>query len=343
MLHTYPEGRRSDGWITSTGRVEGLPHCGAACAGCGEETCVGWQHRGPSVLDYGDMRQPVRVEMDWLLCPNALGLVETSSRSGCTGGTCLFGQRISRLQYLGHQEAKKRAQDEALQAYLDQIGQLFLDKDRPLRKESKEIEEVRILAQARTFTVLARLDGACKGDVIQFAYEAGLIAGDGRILNLSGASLREAYLCPMPLAGCARWSRRGAVQCSSCRPTRRPSILSSKPSRGQGAVTACRAAYLRGTDRGGRPSALHGDGRGRSQLLQALQLPPVELTAMTEALTQAEDLQKDSVLTLPLAPSRTRRRFCRPACRPIYKPFYVCHSGRADQRETKDNLLFRSH
>src|SRR5215204_5915811 len=54
--------------------------------------------------------------------------------------------------------ADRRAQDEALQAYLDQIGQLLLDKDRPLR-QTGEPDEVQMLARARTLTVLRRLDG----------------------------------------------------------------------------------------------------------------------------------------------------------------------------------------
>ena len=51
----------------------------------------------------------------------------------------------------------QRAQDEALQAYLDQMGQLLLDKDRPLRRPEEDCE-VRTLARARTLTILARLD-----------------------------------------------------------------------------------------------------------------------------------------------------------------------------------------
>src|SRR5918994_5299687 len=52
--------------------------------------------------------------------------------------------------------ADQRRQDDTLQAYLDQIGQLLLDKDRPLR-ESQEGDEGRTLARARTLTVLTRL------------------------------------------------------------------------------------------------------------------------------------------------------------------------------------------
>jgi type II secretory pathway pseudopilin PulG len=45
------------------------------------------------------------------------------------------------------QVAEQRAQDAALQDYLDQMGSLLLNKDRPLR-QSKEGDEVRTLARA---------------------------------------------------------------------------------------------------------------------------------------------------------------------------------------------------
>jgi uncharacterized protein YjbI with pentapeptide repeats len=89
--------------------------------------------------------------------------------------------------------AEQRAQDEALQSYLDQIGQLMLDKDKPLR-QSKEGDEVRTLARARTLTVVAKLDGERKRSVVQFLYEAGLINKDGGIIALRAVDLREADL-----------------------------------------------------------------------------------------------------------------------------------------------------
>jgi len=68
---------------------------------------------------------------------------------------------------------EQRAQDAALQTYLEQIGQMLLDKDRPLR-QSKEGDEVRTLARARTVTILRRLDSARNRDVLQFLRETGL-------------------------------------------------------------------------------------------------------------------------------------------------------------------------
>ena len=89
--------------------------------------------------------------------------------------------------------AERRAQDEAFQTYLDQIGQMMLDKDRPLL-QSKEGDEVRILARARTLTVLRRLNGDRRAQVVQFLYESGQIYRDSSVLILSGANLDEAAL-----------------------------------------------------------------------------------------------------------------------------------------------------
>ena len=87
----------------------------------------------------------------------------------------------------------QRGQDEALQAYLDHIGNMLLDKDRPLRS-SKEGDEkidaqVRMLARARTLTVLSKLHGERKASVLGFLHESGLITKDRVVLNLSEADL----------------------------------------------------------------------------------------------------------------------------------------------------------
>jgi hypothetical protein len=61
--------------------------------------------------------------------------------------------------------AEQRAQDEALQAYLDQMSSLLLEKD---LRTSEEDSEVRTLARARTLTVLGRLDPSRKSAAMQF-------------------------------------------------------------------------------------------------------------------------------------------------------------------------------
>ena len=96
--------------------------------------------------------------------------------------------------------AEQRTQDEALQAYLDQMGQLLLDKDRPLR-QSKEDDEVRTLARARTLTLLSRLDRARKRSTVQFLYESGLVDKERRIVDLTGADLSRANLRDADLGG----------------------------------------------------------------------------------------------------------------------------------------------
>jgi uncharacterized protein YjbI with pentapeptide repeats len=107
-----------------------------------------------------------------------------------------------RLEAAQHIE-EQRAQDEALQTYLEQMGQMLLDKDRPLR-QSKEGDEVQLLARARTVTILRRLDSARNRDILQFLREARLVPSNKYEIqehivrldnsNLSKADLRGANL-----------------------------------------------------------------------------------------------------------------------------------------------------
>ena len=97
--------------------------------------------------------------------------------------------------------AEQRARDEALQAYLNQMSGLLLERD--LRK-SDEDSEVRTLARARTLTVLGRLDPRGKIALMQFLVEADLVQRvDGRdpIISLRGAALRAADLRDADLSG----------------------------------------------------------------------------------------------------------------------------------------------
>jgi uncharacterized protein YjbI with pentapeptide repeats len=88
--------------------------------------------------------------------------------------------------------AEQRAQDEALQAYLDQMSGLLLEKD---LRTSEEDSEVRTLARARTATVIQRLDSDRNRNVIRFLKEAGLTSKEqSSIRLLAGADLRGALL-----------------------------------------------------------------------------------------------------------------------------------------------------
>jgi hypothetical protein len=105
--------------------------------------------------------------------------------------------------------AEQRAQHEALQAFLDQIGQLLLEKnlrgsvDGDIEEARNNKEEAGSLARGRTLAVLQALgwDPKRKRILVQFLYEAKLIIkGEGGPVisligaDLSGADLREIYL-----------------------------------------------------------------------------------------------------------------------------------------------------
>jgi uncharacterized protein YjbI with pentapeptide repeats len=83
----------------------------------------------------------------------------------------------------------QRAQDAALQAYLDQMSGMLIPKnDQPSLSHKDPLDSLKAVARARTLTVLPRLDVERKVRVVQFLYESDLIK-DRAVLDLSGASL----------------------------------------------------------------------------------------------------------------------------------------------------------
>jgi hypothetical protein len=79
-------------------------------------------------------------------------------------------QQDARQQELENQRAERelaeqRAQDETLQAYLDQMSSLLLERD---LRESEEDSDVRRLARARTLVVLDVLGSARQNRVLRF-------------------------------------------------------------------------------------------------------------------------------------------------------------------------------
>jgi hypothetical protein len=86
----------------------------------------------------------------------------------------------------------------ALQEYFDKMSELLLEKK---LRESGENDEVRIIAQVRTLTVLPRLDGKRKGTVLQFLYAASLINKNKRIVDLSKADLEDTFIIRANLSG----------------------------------------------------------------------------------------------------------------------------------------------
>jgi len=147
-----------------------------------------WGFRGMTVRDW----------LDLLVVPLALIVI----------GFVFSLQQDQRQQAIEDQRAarereleEQRAQDDALQAYLDQMSTLLLEKN---LRTSEEDSEVRTLARARTLTVLGRLDANRKTAVMQFLEEArlvGEVAGRGPVVVLNGASLSEADLLAADLSG----------------------------------------------------------------------------------------------------------------------------------------------
>src|SRR5215211_7745859 len=116
----------------------------------------------------------------------------------------LENQRAQQAQKLENQRAKadrelaeRRAQDEALQAYLDQMSQLMLDRK---LLEAEPGDPVHTLAQARTSTVILRLDAEHNASVTRFLSNAGLVVSgeaSARLLSeiaLPHATLSDAHL-----------------------------------------------------------------------------------------------------------------------------------------------------
>jgi hypothetical protein len=129
-------------------------------------------------------------------------------------GVGLWFNRQQREQEL--QTADSRTQDEALQAYLDQMSAMLIpNKDQPSLYKAHSGDSLSSVARARTLTVLWRLDADRKAQVVQFLYESGLITkgrpivdlGEANLIwanleafNLEGANLSGAYLHPANLS-----------------------------------------------------------------------------------------------------------------------------------------------
>lgn len=89
------------------------------------------------------------------------------------------------------QIASDKQRDDALQAYIDKMSELLLEKQ---LRESQPEAEVRKIARVRTLTILRGLDAFRKVNMLQFLYESDLITKGKPIINLNGAHLRGADL-----------------------------------------------------------------------------------------------------------------------------------------------------
>jgi uncharacterized protein YjbI with pentapeptide repeats len=158
-------------------------------------------------LGQAELHKPKDVELrpkktlwDWLqllIVPIVLSLITVA----------FTWQQDARQQEAEERRAKvdrqieeHRADDAALQAYLDQMNNLLLEHN---LRESDANSEVRILARARTLTVFERLDPRRKAQALQFLAEASLVETlESEIepvisldqVDLSGANLDDAEL-----------------------------------------------------------------------------------------------------------------------------------------------------
>ncbi len=105
-------------------------------------------------------------------------------------------ERAEREAALEREIASDRAQDKAVQDFLDRMSDLLLKEG---LRDSAPDDEVRTVARARTLTVLRTLDGERKGSVIRFLCEANLVqkhpqSGRGPVISLKDADLVGAEL-----------------------------------------------------------------------------------------------------------------------------------------------------
>jgi pentapeptide repeat protein len=140
---------------------------------------------------------------DWLPIVGAL-LIPVVIALGTWWITWQQGKIEDRRAKAEREIAEQRAQDEALQAYLDQMSQLMLDRK---LLEAEPGNPVHTLAQARTSTAILRLDAEHNESLTRFLSDSGLAGSDEstdgllRGIALSRATLSGAFLPNADLSG----------------------------------------------------------------------------------------------------------------------------------------------
>jgi uncharacterized protein YjbI with pentapeptide repeats len=148
--------------------------------------------------------QPAKTLWDWmdlLIVPIVLAIVGY-----------VFTRSESRATL---EAAERQAQEEALQAYLDNIAEMLMpNNDQPSLSNEHPPKTLKTVARARTLTVLPRLAGDGKGRVVQFLHESNLISHmvqdeqseiieQEKVVDLRDANLRDANLVGLNLRGVA--------------------------------------------------------------------------------------------------------------------------------------------
>lgn len=97
-----------------------------------------------------------------------------------------------------HEIALDKYREEILQGYIDSMTKLLLEDGLLSKKKNKP--ELKTISRTRTLTALRRLDGARKGYLLRFIFEAGLIKSEP-VIGLHGADLTNAELQKAKLFG----------------------------------------------------------------------------------------------------------------------------------------------
>jgi len=132
-----------------------------------------------------EVSQPGKTFWDWmqlLIIPVALAII------------AIFFNRAERKNE--QRIASDNQQEGALQEYIKEMSGLLLERN--LRTSDKDAE-VRIIARVRTLTVLPRLDGKRKRNLLLFLYDAGLINRKHQVIDVSDADFSEADLSEVNL------------------------------------------------------------------------------------------------------------------------------------------------
>jgi uncharacterized protein YjbI with pentapeptide repeats len=135
------------------------------------------------VLETSEPKQHAKTLWDWL---NLLGVlaIPVVVALGASLFTARQEEANRKQRELELDIALDNQREAILQEYINQISELLLQEH--LRKSQLE-DEVRSIARVRTLTVLTRLDGTRKSNVLQFLYESAIIDIKNRIINLQGA------------------------------------------------------------------------------------------------------------------------------------------------------------
>jgi hypothetical protein len=111
----------------------------------------------------------------------------------------IFGVYHFNAQQSANQaQALDQQRQTTLDTYLDRMSDLLLTSHLAVSKPS---DEVRVIAEAQTYTAVRNLDGLRKGILVRFLWEANLIETPQPIISLFNADLSEAIFTSADLSG----------------------------------------------------------------------------------------------------------------------------------------------